>query len=204
MNVYSELEQRGKEIHDVLERDYTFSHDEHGGVVVDVGGLGDRMRDVSSGLSDTPRQFVGMIAEVIKEASRDSGFSQIRLYRDEEFGRQTISFRGGFPAIPSPEVSFEKTQRIMSRRSGIDVTVASDRLYVESVLGFIDQGRKHDISLTGDINWGKSAQIGREKEIPSEKEIRCFEARLGEFDRLTIADALLTLASNEVEQVINS
>ena len=44
----------------------------------------------------------------------------------------------------------------------------------------------------------------KENEIPLEEEIGNLERKLSELDRLTIADALLTLASNEVEQVVNS
>jgi len=44
----------------------------------------------------------------------------------------------------------------------------------------------------------------KENESPLEEEIGNLERKLSELDRLTIADALLTLASNEVEQVVNS
>lgn len=203
MRIYQELFEKARTIQSLLLPEKAFTHDEWGGVAMSDGRIWDDVDRLSDRFDGNAKVFLQLTAKVLEAAAADTGFGKLRVV-DGEFGKITVSIRGGFPAVPKNETPAEQVERIMGQRSGIDVTLGDEKLFLTPCIGWLNLSRSGEISPIGDISWEiPLSPVFPEGQDP-DKYLKELSDGLGELTRLNVAAGLLSLVQNKVEGVVNS
>lgn len=203
MNIYKELLEKARVIQSLLLPEKAFTHDEWDGVAMSDGPIWDDVNRLSDRFDRDAKVFLQLTAKVLEAAAADTGFAKLRVV-DGDFDKITVSIRGGFPAVPKNDTPTEQVERIMGQRSGIDVVIGADKLFLSPCIGWLNLDRSGGISPIGDISWKiLSSPVFPEGQDP-DKYLKELSDGLGELTRLNVAAGLLSLVQNKVERVVNS
>ncbi|MBI2310124.1 hypothetical protein HYU89_04485 [Candidatus Collierbacteria bacterium] len=195
MNIYKELFRKAQAIRSLFLFEVAFTHDEWGGIIMDDGQIWADVDRLSAHFNGDAKVFLQLTAQVLEAAAADAGFGKLRVIAGDFgkiTGQITISIRGDFPAVPRKNIPPDQTERIMNRRSGVDVTLSNEKLFLTPCVGWLDLGQSERTETT--------FPIGHDPD----KYLRELSDGLDELTRLDVAAGLLSLVKSKVERVVNS